>query len=153
MAQFAENWLPKGLNALVMPVPLHPRRLRKRGFNQSLILARYLEKVSGLSLDYLSLRRVRDTPPQAALERDERQKNVKKAFAVKAPAAVKGRTILLVDDVSTTGSTLHACATALMGAGAEEVLCLLLARASVGNAGKRGTHGTLQGQDTAHGRP
>jgi ComF family protein len=148
LAEFAGKWLPKDLEALVMPVPLYPRRLRQRGFNQSLLLARYVDKLPGLSLDYLSLRRIRDTVPQVSLGRTERRKNVVQAFGVTDEAAVKGRNVLLVDDVSTTGSTLNACSSALMKAGADKIYCLLLARTPATNSGLWRDHGTLQGQDT-----
>jgi len=81
-------------------------------------------------LDFLSLRRTRFTKPQTELSSEERKKNVRRAFEVVKPEAVKKRTILLIDDVATTGSTLNECAKALRRAGAEEVLCLVLARTS-----------------------
>lgn len=149
LAGFARECLPAGLRAVVMPVPLSPRRLRERGFNQSLLLARYVAKAQGLSLDFLSLRRVRDTPPQAALGRDARHTNVRAAFAVTDPAGVKKRDIVLVDDVSTTGSTLNACSRALLRAGAQRVFCLALARAPMHSTDMEGNHGTLPGQDSA----
>jgi ComF family protein len=118
----------KGL--LIMPVPLHPRRLRERGFNQSLVLARAVAPVLEASLDFLSLRRVKYTQPQTGLKRDERRKNVKGAFALDGRPDLKGRTIILVDDVATTGNTLNECARVLKKAGCERVLCLTLARAA-----------------------
>lgn len=129
LAGLARSWLPVDLRPLVVPVPLHPRRLRERGFNQSLLLARHVADLPGFDLDYLSLRRSRHTPPQAALGRDRRRGNVQAAFDVEAPAAVEDRDILLVDDVSTTGSTLEACSLALRRAGARRVFGLTLARA------------------------
>ncbi|MGD8388838.1 MAG: ComF family protein [Desulfobacteraceae bacterium] len=145
----ARKCLPEGMNALVMPVPLSPRRLRERGFNQSLLLARHVAKEKGLPVDFLSLRRVRDTPPQAALGRDARRTNVRAAFAVTDPGGVKERDIVLVDDVSTTGSTLDACSRALLRAGARRVFCLVLARAPVHSNETEVKHGTLQSQDSA----
>lgn len=130
LASFALNCLGDLKECLIMPVPLHPRRLRSRGFNQSLLLARALASTTGADLDFLSLGRTRDTRPQTELTSEERKKNVRKAFAVGKPEAVKGRTIVLVDDVATTGSTLNECAQALKKAGAESVLCLVLARTS-----------------------
>jgi len=129
LAELAAGWLPELEDAILMPVPLHPRRLRQRGFNQSLLLARHLAGLPGLSLDFLSLQRPRDTIPQASLGREERKRNVVRAFALKNPAVVEGRDVLLVDDVATTGSTLHACGTVLARAGARRVFCLVLARA------------------------
>ncbi len=130
LASFAQTWIGELKGCLVMPVPLHPRRLRARGFNQSLLLARSVASKTGAELDFLSLRRTRFTKPQTELSSEERKKNVRKAFEVVKPAAAKGRTILLVDDVATTGSTLNECAKALKRAGAEGVLCLVLARTS-----------------------
>jgi ComF family protein len=115
---------------LVMPIPLHPRRLRKRGFNQSLLLARHVVGALLADLDFLNLRRVRHTAPQTGLGRDERRRNVRGAFLLKAPDDVKGRTVLLVDDVMTTGSTLNECARILRKAGCRDVFSLVLARAS-----------------------
>lgn len=129
LARLAREWLPAGIEPLVMPVPLHLRRLRERGFNQSLLLARHVGALPGYELDYQSLCRVRHTPSQSALDRDRRRQNVRAAFAVKRPSAVKGRDVLLVDDVSTTGSTLDACSRALLRSGARRVYGLTLARA------------------------
>ena len=129
LPELARAWLPSGIRPLVIPVPLHLRRLRVRGFNQSLLLARHLAALPGFELDYLALRRSRHTPPQAALGRDRRRGNVQAAFEVASPVSVKDRDILLVDDVSTTGSTLDACSRALLRAGARRVFGLTLARA------------------------
>jgi ComF family protein len=130
LASFAQTWIGELKAPLVMPVPLHPRRLRARGFNQSLLLARGVAAKTGAELDFLSLRRTRFTKPQTELSSEERRKNVRKAFEVVKPEAVKGKTIVLVDDVATTGSTLNECAKALKRAGADRVLCLVLARTS-----------------------
>jgi ComF family protein len=112
---------------LIAPVPLHPRRLRARGYNQSALLARELAKLSGLPLDEGMLARTRDTPPQVeAASREERRANVDGSFESTADAA--GRAVVLVDDVATTGSTLSACAAALKAAGAASVWGLVLAR-------------------------
>ena len=130
LASFAQTWIGEFKGSLVMPVPLHPRRLRARGFNQSLLLARCVASKTCADLDFLSLRRTRLTRPQTELSSEERKKNVRRAFEVVKPEAVKKRTILLVDDVATTGSTLNECAKALKRAGADSVLCLALARTS-----------------------
>jgi ComF family protein len=130
LALYAQTWIGGLKGCLVMPVPLHPRRLRARGFNQSLLLSRCVAATTGAQLDFLSLRRTRYTKPQTELSSEERRRNVRKAFEVVKPEAIKGRTILLVDDVSTTGSTLNECAKALKRAGAQAVLCLVLARTS-----------------------
>jgi ComF family protein len=113
---------------VVMPVPLHRQRLRKRGFNQSLLLAREVARRIGLRLDYLNLMRARETAPQVDLKADERKANVAGAFTLRRPGGVDGAKVLLVDDVYTTGSTVRECSKALRKAGAE-VYVLTLARA------------------------
>jgi len=130
LASFAKKWLKKVDGCLMMPVPLHPKRLRERGFNQSLLLARHVAGVLDTELDFLTLRRVRDTKPQTGLHRDERRKNVRKAFELTSTDVVKRRSIILVDDVATTGSTLNECARVLKRSGSGEVFCLVLARTS-----------------------
>ena len=130
LASFAQTWIGEMEGLLVMPVPLHPRRLRARGFNQSLLLARAVASKTRADLDFLSLRRIRFTKPQTELRSEERKRNVRKAFEVVHPQVVKGRTVLLVDDVATTGSTLNECTKALKRSGADSVLCLVLARTS-----------------------
>jgi ComF family protein len=113
---------------IVIPVPLHIQRLRERGFNQSLILARSLADRYSMPLDFTVLKRHIRTAAQVELGRKEREKNVRGAFTVKYPDRVAGRRVLLVDDVYTTGSTLRECARVLVGAGAEEVAAITLAR-------------------------
>jgi ComF family protein len=115
--------------SLIIPVPLHPKKLRERGFNQSVILAKVLSRQYAILLDFLSLRRLYYTEPQVGLGSKERERNVRKAFAVDKPDKIKGAKIILVDDVYTTGSTLRECARCLMDAGAERVAALTLARA------------------------
>jgi ComF family protein len=114
----------------MIPVPLHPKRLRERGFNQSLLLARNVASSLGTELDFLSLRRIRYTQPQTGLKSDERRKNVSRAFELKDRKCVKGRTVILVDDVATTGNTLNECARVLRRSGCARVFCLVLARTS-----------------------
>jgi ComF family protein len=133
LASYAERWLGNADEALVvMPVPLHPRRLRRRGFNQSLLLARPVASMLEADLDSLSLRRTRFTQPQINLTGEERKKNVQRAFGVKEPNLLKGRKALLIDDVATTGSTLNECAGVLKKAGIKQVWCLVLARTATG---------------------
>ena len=109
-----------------MPVPLHSRRIRHRGYNQSLLLARELAKLTGLDLDEKLLVRIKDTPPQVGASRSQRRGNVEGSF--RCQRDVSGKALILVDDVATTGSTLSACATALKAAGAATVWGLALAR-------------------------
>jgi ComF family protein len=114
---------------LLVPVPLHLKRLRERGFNQAHLLIRRWAKLDQIPSDGLVLSRTRWTEPQTALSPKERQKNIKGAFAVENPEKIKGQRIVLVDDVYTTGSTVNECARVLMAAGAETVDVLILARA------------------------
>ena len=112
---------------VIVPVPLHRSRERRRGYNQSELLAKQVSSGTGLSLDSGSLKRTRDTPPQIDMQsNDERIENVEAAF--EASSELDGRRVLLVDDVVTTGSTMSACATALRAAGASSVWGLALAR-------------------------
>ena len=129
LAQFASDTLYFGHRPVVMPIPLHPKRLRERGFNQSLLLAKYVCKELEGDLDFLSLVRTRFTPPQTTLGRAERFQNLKGAFELKGGKVVENRVIVLIDDVVTTGTTVNECAKVLKRAGAEEVLCVALARA------------------------
>ena len=114
---------------VVVPVPLHPHRRRERGFNQSELLARTLARRLDRRLDVHSLIRRRDTEHQARIGGEERRINLRGAFAVTRADFVRGRTILLIDDVMTTGATLSACARVLMDAGAAGVWGLTVARA------------------------
>jgi ComF family protein len=110
---------------LAIPVPLHPRRLREREFNQAALLALALRP---RRLDLHSLVRVRDTRPQASLAPADRRDNVRGAFLAD-PRHLSGQRVLLVDDVMTTGATADACARALRDAGARAVAVLTVARA------------------------
>jgi ComF family protein len=116
-----------GLVDLVIPMPLHPKRLRARGFNQAALLARAVSRKLAVRLDVRTLERIRDTPEQAGLSRSDRALNVKGAFRVRA----RGRTgrVLLIDDVRTTGATLASAADALLEAGFNSVFSLTLAYA------------------------
>lgn len=128
LSTFAGTLLPHPEEFVTVPVPLHKHRLRERGFNQSLLLAKVIASELGTPLDYLSLIRKRDTRSQTGLKRKERGRNVANAFSVKSAAIFKGTRVLLVDDVLTTGYTLKECAKTLKKSGALEVICLALAR-------------------------
>lgn len=119
----------EGADVLV-PVPLHWRRMLTRRYNQSLLLARETSKASGIPLLPDALKRTRHTPPQASLSRKERLDNVRGAFTAtrKGVAAMAGKTVVLVDDVMTTGATIYACCKTIRRAGAKEVRVLTLAR-------------------------
>jgi ComF family protein len=113
---------------LIVPVPAHLRRLLARGFNQSMVLARLAGSQLAVPVDGKALVRTRHTPPQSGLTRRERETNLDGAFATR-PDRCRGRRILLVDDVATTGSTLAACARELNRAGAASVHALVVAKA------------------------
>lgn len=130
LALFLRDWLIIKKDLTLVPVPLHPKRLRERGFNQSLLLAREVAAALDLELDFLSLRRKRYTQPQISLKSHERRKNVKNAFEIGRYEAIKGKAVILLDDVATTGSTLNECARTLKRAGCKQVYGLVLARAA-----------------------
>lgn len=110
---------------LLVPVPLHPKRIRNRGFNQALLLAQGFPQVP---LAREAVVRTRHTVPQVGLNPKERKDNVKGAFAVPDPGLVKGKNVLLIDDLFTTGSTVKECAKVLRKAGARQVEVLTVAR-------------------------
>ena len=113
------------------PIPLHRRRERSRGFNQSELLARELSQLTGVPVDTAVLRRTRNTPPQVSIETPEgRRRNITDAF--ECQANMQGLRIILIDDVATTGSTMSACANALKDAGAASVWGLVFARQGYG---------------------
>lgn len=128
MAAQMRRHMPEGADWIVMPVPLHRWRIWRRGYNQSALMARALltDGREGLALDLLQ--RTRATPAMRGLGRDRRAKAVKGAFTVRDPAAVRGKAVLLIDDVYTTGATANACAKALKRAGAARVELLCWAR-------------------------
>ncbi len=111
----------------LVPVPLHPRRERRRGYNQATLLARRVGDLTGLPVTE-ALRRLRDTPQQVGLEATARRTNVVGAFGPREGVSVAGLRLVLVDDVLTTSATLGACAEALATAGAAEVNAVTLAR-------------------------
>ena len=113
---------------LIVPVPLHRKRLRQRGYNQSQLIAQVLEKQWRVPLSIGNLRRIRWTEPQTGLHAGDRVSNVAGAFAVKDRKRLEGKRVLLVDDVLTTGSTMRACAEALGEAGAAALFAVTVAR-------------------------
>ncbi len=112
---------------LLLPVPLHRARLRKRGYNQSLEIARPVSRRLGIKIDAHLVSRIRNTDPQTMLKPGHRARNVKHAF--KSIKSVDGKRIALIDDVMTTGHTVNAVARVLKMAGAKEVLVWVVARA------------------------
>ena len=121
---------PLSSTDVIIPVPLHATRERERGFNQALILARELERHSGLLLEEHSLvRRAQTEMHRVGMDAKARRKSVAGAFFVRRADLIAGQRILLIDDVFTTGATVSACAAVLQDAGAEEVFVLTVARA------------------------
>lgn len=114
-----------GIPQRILPVPLAPARLRERGFNQALEIARPLARRFGIALDYHSLRRERDSAPQAALALRARSLNVRGAFACDA---MDGLHVAIVDDVMTSGATLGEVAQCVRRAGAQRIQCWVVAR-------------------------
>jgi len=112
---------------VIVPVPLHPSRLRSRGYNQSLELARFVSAALELPIDASNVRRIRATVPQTELPREQRKRNVRGAFD--AGAAFAGRAVAIVDDVMTSGNTVQSLAQSLLKAGAREVRVWVVARA------------------------
>jgi competence protein ComFC len=124
----ADDALWQGADFLV-PVPLHGKRKRERGFNQSEILARELARIRQMNVLRSCLVKTRNVPPQTTLERAGREGNVRGAYAARRNSKIEGKTLVLVDDVFTTGSTLRECALVLRQAGAAEIRALTLAQA------------------------
>ncbi len=120
---YASKDLP--LCDVIIPMPRHKKRLRVEGFNQVVELCKFLSKISNISLTLDSLQRTRYTPPQAGLMATARRTNPKKSFSA---CNVQGKKVLLVDDVLTTGATLHHATLALKKAQASEVFIIIIAR-------------------------
>ena len=114
----------------VIPVPLHEVRRKKRGYNQAELLCQALNHKLLLNVDNSILLKTRNTPTQAGLSRNERIDNLEDAFEVSDKSKIKGKTILLVDDVFTTGTTINECSKTLLEAGAKEVYSITLAHAN-----------------------
>lgn len=112
----------------LIPVPLHPKRQRERGFNQSAEIARHFGRIVKIPVARRWLLRTRPTQVQAGLTRRERRRNVNGAFQMTRRADVRGKTVLVIDDVFTTGATLNECAKILKQSGAARVAALTVAR-------------------------
>lgn len=122
---------------LVIPVPLHPRRLRWRGFNQAEILAKYLNEniTPGFTVEVLKNNLIRQKYTSAQMKIKKyalRKENMRGAFSVKNPTEIRNKIIWLIDDVCTTGSTIFECAKVLKSAGAKKIYALVLARQEIG---------------------
>jgi ComF family protein len=127
----SSGWRParlclKAESAIIMPVPLHPRRLRERGFNQAEIITKIIIEETNLTLSDSALKRVKYTGQQAKLTADERNRNLEGAFAWTRPYPSPDN-VILVDDVYTTGATMNECARILKRAGARSVWGVVLA--------------------------
>ena len=118
---------PSSPPQVFLPMPLHPNRLKARGFNQAVEITRELSRHTGIAMQSDWVERIRDTTSQAGLKRDARRKNLRGAFKCKTD--VSGLHIGIVDDVMTTGSTLDALAETLKQAGSMEISCWVVARA------------------------
>ena len=135
LATFVNCWESNRID-LIVPVPLHPKKIRMRGFNPSLLLVRNWTSIAAtldfsfpdITIETNVLKRTRWTEPQTGLERKKRKANIKNAFNISDPSKISGKHILLVDDVYTTGATVNECAKVLLRGGAAQVDVLTLAR-------------------------
>lgn len=107
-------------------MPLHPERLKTRGFNQALEIARRISAGTGVPLQITGIERIKDSPPQVGMSRSDRAKNLKGAF--RATLALKGKRIVIIDDVMTTGASCHELSLALLKQDAQEVHVWVAAR-------------------------
>jgi ComF family protein len=137
LTPFFAEWMATGLKHywesnsfdLLLPVPLHTRRLRERGFNQALLLVKELSHRIGIPYEKTILQKKRPTIPQVNLSGAEREKGVRGAFDVIGKEELERKSVLLVDDVYTTGATVNECSKVLLRGGAERVGVLTLAHA------------------------
>jgi ComF family protein len=137
LTPFFAQWMTEALNRywdadsfdLLIPVPLHPRRLRERGFNQILLLIKEISSRTGIPYGKTILQKKKPTLPQVSLSGIERERGIRGAFHVLRTEGLMGRSVLLVDDVYTTGATVNECSKVLRRGGAERVDVLTLAHA------------------------
>ncbi len=111
----------------LVPIPLHRARERIRGFNQSFLIAKMLGEKIGIEVVPDALQKIRKTMPQISLSREERLENLRDTFAVRNPLSVVGKTVVLVDDVKTTGATLEEAGRVLKQAGAKQIWAITVA--------------------------
>ena len=128
MARYMAPLVSLSADMVLIPVPLHPSRLWWRGFNQSALVAREIARRLAVDHDPFALRRVKRTPPLKGMSPTQRRQAVSGAFKVVGRAAIAGKSVVLVDDVLTTGSTADACARVLTRAGAKRVELISWAR-------------------------
>jgi len=137
LTHFFAEWMVKGLNRywepdsldLLIPVPLYTQRLRERGFNQALLLVKELSRRTGIPYRKTILQKKKPTIPQVNLSGAEREKGLRGAFHIIRNEELLGKSVLLVDDVYTTGATVNECSKVLLRGGAERVDVLTLAHA------------------------
>jgi ComF family protein len=129
MAQGCREFLDTCPADMIIPVPLHPKRLRWRGFNQSVLLARQISRAYNIPLDPFVVYRSKETPPQTQLTEAERRKKVRGIFSLNPQRPIDGKRVLLIDDVYTSGATVNECSRCLKQGGAKEVYVLTLAHA------------------------
>ncbi|MDI6785643.1 MAG: ComF family protein [bacterium] len=122
------KWIKNYQFDYIMPIPLHPKKLRKRGYNQAELFAKYLSKAYKIEYYKDNLTRKKETLPQINLDKKERLRNVKSSFIVKYKEKVKDKSILLIDDVYTTGATVNECSKELKESGVKKIIVLTLAR-------------------------
>jgi ComF family protein len=113
---------------LIVPLPVTERRLKKRGFNQSFIISEEISRITGTTINYWSLAKVKETQDQYTLSKEERKRNIKGVFETRKNTGMKGKRILLVDDLYTTGSTVQEASKALLRVKPETILVFALAR-------------------------
>jgi len=128
MARYMAPLVGPDGDAILVPVPLHRSRLWRRGFNQSALVARELSRRLSIATQPFALRRIKRTPPLKGMSPLQRRKTVAGAFRIADKSAIAGKTVILVDDVLTTGSTAEACARTLKRAGAARVELVSWAR-------------------------
>jgi len=124
----AHRWIDWREIDAIVPVPLHPRKLRQREFNQAEYLADGLSRALNVPVVKRNLRRIKDTATQTKLDAESRMKNLRDAFAVRDESTFAGKRLVILDDVFTTGATMDSCAKVLRGAGAKDVIALAVAR-------------------------
>lgn len=117
---------------MIIPVPLHPVRQRERGFNQSRIYAEQISQYADIPMNPKILHRIRYTKTQTELTASERQSNMRDAFKVTSSSEIQDKTVILIDDVITSGATINSCAKACLTAGARSVIGIGLARPGLG---------------------
>jgi len=128
MSIIGGKWIHLHKIDAIVPIPLHKKRIKERGYNQSILLARAIGDYTGLPVEMDCLIRIRWTMPQVELNEKEREKNVKGAFDVKDPERLLGKKVLIVDDVITTGATINEATKTLNASGIEGVFVFTLGR-------------------------